>query len=387
MKVRCSCLWIFLLVAVFIPIQASFAEQANTYNEKEMYKLSADLPKLKELGRELDQDKEYTLKKGSEIIITEYEKSSSGDRVFFRIKYLVTGDGDNYVKNEGGIYIFPISVKPENCLARMKGPVSALPGWEMNVQIGQSMSTLNTASGGARVSDDSSDTDTTVPNLHSFGSAKTFVGISAKQIFGGTAKDWGRLSVMEDVRFGATANVDQPKALPSAGEDVISFVSDADVIDTQFSLKYDLKWWTFIYVKAMGGFLVANDSRVKDDFLSKSFLGIGFQVERPESRYYGSFLEIGSGSSERFDKHEFPRLKSEAMIYYKLGETAEILKDWKAFVNMRIDSGSKADDLQVSYGVQRSADFVFNALGGLFENVIKGKAGTNETVEATSTED
>ncbi|MBI5665785.1 MAG: hypothetical protein HZC49_11985 [Nitrospirae bacterium] len=107
-----------------------------------------------------------------------------------------------------------------------------------------------------------------------------------------------------------------------------------------------------IYLKPQLGFILTSDSRLENDFLSDSFIGIGFSPD--SNTFKGSAIELGYGYSERFDnKHRF-----KGSVELRYNNNSEVTP----FITARWDAGRGPDDLIIYYGVYLNINNVFEEI-------------------------
>lgn len=201
-----------------------------------------------------------------------------------------------------------------------------------------------------------------------FSHLKVFFGLAGKQQIS------ERLSIIEGLHYKAV-NIEKKTAT----------VRDTNVFEAQLGLEYvltpwpppPLKWlpsrlpyWlpslpnlreqTHVYFKLTGSYLFAEDDWIDQEHFNTTFLGIGLRYDNPSSKMNESYVEIGTGSSERFDS-SWRYLKSNITFFYKM---SEVKSGWKAFLSTQLDVGSGDDDLRVGIGFSRDARFIADLLKG-----------------------
>ncbi len=183
-----------------------------------------------------------------------------------------------------------------------------------------------------------------------FSDAKMFLGISARQRLS------ERLSLVEDIHF---------KSLNAEQGDYIA--RDVKSVDVELGAEYDLSRWirlrsqTEFYMKVTCGFLFLENSGLDQDNFNTNFIGFGWKYNNPASKIEGSYIEIGTGASERFDS-SWRFMKNEIKFLYKLNESGN---GWKAFISSQLDIGTGDDDFRFAIGLTRDALFVADLLKGI----------------------
>jgi hypothetical protein len=187
-----------------------------------------------------------------------------------------------------------------------------------------------------------------------------------------------RLSIFEGVHL-RPLNIEQGSTV----------ARDMDTVDIELGLEYILTPWpppplrwlpsrlpkwtpslptlknnTEVYFKASGNFLFPEDSSVDQDNFNTTFFGIGWRYNNASSKMNGSYVELGTGGSERFDS-SWRYLKNNIKFFYKVSDDAE---GWKAYISSEIDVGSGDDDFRFGVGLCRDAKFIANLLKGLSGN-------------------
>jgi len=183
-----------------------------------------------------------------------------------------------------------------------------------------------------------------------FSDAKMFLGISARQ------KISERLSLIEDIHF---------RSLNTEQGDFIA--RDVKSVDVELGAEYDLSRWirlknqTEFYLKLTTGFLFLENSGLDQDNFNTNFIGFGWKYNNPASKIDGSYIEIGTGASERFDS-AWRFMKNDIKFFYKLSEAEN---GWRAFISSGLDIGTGDDDFRFAIGLTRDALFVADLLKGI----------------------
>lgn len=183
-----------------------------------------------------------------------------------------------------------------------------------------------------------------------FSDAKMFLGISARQ------KISERLSLIEDIHF---------KSVNTEQGDFIA--RDVKSVDVELGAEYDLSRWirlknqTEFYLKLTAGFLFLENSGLDQDNFNTNFIGFGWKYNNPASKIDGSYIEIGTGASERFDS-AWRFMKNDIKFFYKLNDSGD---GWKAFISSGLDIGTGDDDFRFAIGLTRDALFVADLLKGI----------------------
>jgi hypothetical protein len=223
--------------------------------------------------------------------------------------------------------------------------------WTFNFDVGFDISAYNT---------DKTDVD-------GFSKPRIFVGLSAKQAIS------ERLSLIEDVYYKAI-NIEKT-----------SVSRDMKSVALELGFEYGLTPWpppplkwipalfpksfpslptlreqTNVYLKLTAGFLFPEDQGLDQDNFNTTFIGIGWKYNNSASKLDGSYVEIGTGSSERFDS-AWRYVKSNIKFFYKMSDNKD---SWKAFMSTELDIGSGDDDFRFGMGLTRDAIFVVNLLKG-----------------------
>jgi len=211
----------------------------------------------------------------------------------------------------------------------------AADDWSADFDIGLDVSAYNT---------DKANAD------EGFSDAKMFLGISARQRLS------ERLSLIEDVHF---------RSLNAELGDRIG--RDIKAVNVGLGAEYDLSRWiklrsqTEFYLKAATGFLFLENSGLDQDNFNTNFIGFGWRYNNPASKIDGSYIEIGTGASERFDS-SWRFIKNDIKFLYKLNDSGD---GWKAFISSGLDIGTGDDDFRFAIGLTRDALFVADLLKGI----------------------
>lgn len=231
--------------------------------------------------------------------------------------------------------------------------------WTFSLEAGQELSTFNVEDSAGSM----------IEKRNAFSDPKTFVGLTASQVLlsqndepcpiGSNVKR--KLVLEEKIRFGR-ANIEQ-EAMTGVPTDNLQVVREAETIMAEVSLIHD-RWiskseQTRAYLKGTLGFQHGDDDRLDHDQLDYLFLGGGLEYDNVKSRYHGSYMEFGTGTSERFD-HERRTLKAETTLFVTLGSKETVKSQakidgwWRFLITMELDAGPGADDFRVLYGIQKA---------------------------------
>jgi hypothetical protein len=219
--------------------------------------------------------------------------------------------------------------------------------WTVDFDIGVNVSSYNTDK----------------PACDGLSDVNLFLGITARQTLS------ERLTILEGVHL-EPLNIEQNNTV----------ARDMNTVDIKLGLEYMLTPWpppvlkwlklsflpklsdqTRVYLKVTTDFLFPEDSWVDQDNFNTTFFGLGWRYNNPVSKMDGSFIEIGTGGSERFDS-TWRYFKNNIEFYYRMGETRD---SWKAFISSEFDVGSGDDDFRFSLGLSRDANFIVGLLKGL----------------------
>ncbi|MCP4345725.1 MAG: hypothetical protein GY795_09390 [Desulfobacterales bacterium] len=201
--------------------------------------------------------------------------------------------------------------------------------------------------------------DTGKADYDGFSNLKIFFGLSGKQQLS------ERLAIFEELHYRAI-NIEEPQAV----------ARDMDSLEVSLGMEYVLTPWpppvlrrfkksskwlptlnrqTRVYFKAMGSYLFTENNWIDQSHFNTTFFGVGMKYNKPDSKMDRSYIEFGTGSSERFDS-TWRYIKINMKFYYQLSDSN---KDaWKTFLSTELDVGSGDDDIRFGLGFTRDAAFL-----------------------------
>lgn len=208
--------------------------------------------------------------------------------------------------------------------------------------------------------------DTGKADFDGFSNPKIFFGLAGKQQLS------ERLSVIEGLHYRAI-NIEEAQAV----------ARDMDAMEVMLGLEYVLTPWpppvlrklekstkwlptlrdqTRVYFKVTGSYLFAEDTWVDQSHFNTTFFGVGMKYNRPNSKMDGSYIEFGTGSSERFDS-TWRYIKTNMKFYYQLSDADR--DAWKTYLSTELDVGSGDDDIRFGLGFTRDIAFLGKLIKGV----------------------
>jgi hypothetical protein len=207
--------------------------------------------------------------------------------------------------------------------------------------------------------------DTGQADYDGFSNPKVFFGLSGRQQLS------ERLAIIEGLHYRAM-NIEEDRAV-ARDTDTMEVMLGGEYVLTPWpppvlaKFKKSTQWLptlrdqTRVYFKVMGSYLFAEDNWIDQSHFNTTFFGIGMKYNKPSDKMNGSYIEFGTGSSERFDS-TWRYIKMNMKFYYQLSDSN---KDaWKTFLSTDLDVGSGDDDIRFGLGFTRDASFLGKLLKG-----------------------
>ncbi len=207
--------------------------------------------------------------------------------------------------------------------------------------------------------------DTGKSDYNGFSNPKVFFGLSGRQQIS------ERLAIIEGLHYKAI-NIEEPQAV-ARDMNALEVMLGAEYVLTPWpppvlrKLKKSSKWLptlreqTRVYFKVMGKYLFAEDSWIDQSHFNTTFFGVGMKYNKPSDKMDGSYIEFGTGSTERFDS-TWRYIKVNMNFYYHLSDANK--DGWKTFLSTELDVGSGDDDIRFGLGFTRDAAFLGKLIKG-----------------------